>query len=129
MIFRRIVLALCTASAFMAGTATSVVAAAFALYAIAEPRLGRAGSAAMVAGAMMVMMMIAGLVAALAGRARRRRPLPSDAASVLDRTLAFIRGKPVLTASAAIGVGLMAARNPKYLGEAIRAFLDGKSSK
>ncbi len=125
MILRRIFLALMTAAALAAGSAVAVVALAFAIYAFAEPRLGRAWAAATVAAVAAVSLGLAGLFLSLA---RRRKPVPPVAATArgaLERLLAFIREKPILAISAAIGAGLMSVRNPKYLGTAIRAFLDG----
>ena len=124
MIFRRVLLALMAAATFSVAAGVIVVALAFALYALAEPHLGRAGAAATVALTTAVLLGIAGLILALAGRGRRSRPASRLSGSILDRAIAFVREKPVVAASAAIGAGLMAVRNPKYLGEALRAFLE-----
>jgi len=123
-IFRRVLLGLMAAATLAAAAGVIVVALAFALYALAEPRLGRAGAAATVALATAVLIGFAGLIMALAGRGRRPRPGAPISGSVLERVLAFISQRPIVAASAAIGAGLMAVRNPKYLGEALRAFLD-----
>ena len=125
MIFRRVLLALMAAATFSAAAAVIVVALAFALYALAEPPLGRAGAAAAVALATAVLIALAGMILALMGRSKRSRAASSFSGGALERAIAFIRQKPIVAASAAIGAGLMAARNPKYLGEALRAFLDG----
>jgi uncharacterized membrane protein YdfJ with MMPL/SSD domain len=127
-IFRRVLLALMAAATFAAAAAVVVVALAFALYAFVEPYLGRAGAAATVALVVAVLIGLAGMIMALAGRARRSRAASALSGGFLERAIAFVRQKPILAASAAIGAGLMASRNPKYLGEAIRAFLDGGSS-
>ena len=124
MIFRRVLLALMAAATFSAAAAVIVVALAFALYALVEPSLGRAGAAATVALATAVLIGLAGLIMALMGRGRRPRPASSVSGGVLERVIAFVSEKPFVAASAAIGAGLMAVRNPKYLGEALRAFLD-----
>jgi hypothetical protein len=127
-IFRRVLLALMAAATFAAASGVIVVALAFALYALAEPHLGRAGGAAIVALVVAVVIGFAGLVMALAGRGRRRKASSTLAGGLLERAVAFVRQKPIVAASAAIGAGLMASRNPKYLGEAMRAFLDGETS-
>ncbi len=126
MIFRRILLALMAASAFAAGAAVMVIALAFALYALVEPQLGRAGAAATVAATTAALIGLGGLFLALAGRRKPSKEPLSIAGSLLERALAFVRQKPILTASAAVGAGFMAVRNPKYLGAVLRAFLDGK---
>lgn len=127
MIFKRLIAALVAASAFAAGAAVAVVALAFALYALVQPFVGRAGAAAIVALTAAVIMVLGGLVI---GKAARPKPAPAAAqtpAGLLERALAFVRDKPILSASAAVGAGLLAVRNPKYLGEVLRSFLEGKA--
>jgi hypothetical protein len=72
-------------------------------------------------------MILSGLALGLASRRRPSRATPAAGGGVLERAFDFARRKPVVAASAAVGVGLMAVRNPKYLGEALRAFFDGRS--
>jgi hypothetical protein len=128
-IFRRVLLALIAAATFAAAAGVIVVALAFALYALTEPNLGRAGAAAMVALVTAVLIGLAGMVMALAGRGRRPKATPAMSGGVLERAIAFVRQKPIATAAAAIAAGLMASRNPKYLGEALRAFFEGSDWK
>jgi hypothetical protein len=125
-IFRRVLLALMAAATFSVAAGVIVVALAFALYALVEPYLGRAGAAGAVALATAVLTALAAMIMALAGRGKRVKT-PAVSGGILERGIAFARQKPIVAASAAIGAGLMAARNPKYLGEALRAFLDGES--
>ena len=125
MIFRRVLLALVAASAFAAAAAVLVFALAFALYALVEPKLGAAGASATVAGTTAGLMAVGGLMIVFAARPRKPAA-PVAPEGVLERALAFIRQKPVLAGAAAIGAGLLAVRNPKYLGEVLRSFLDGR---
>src|SRR5665213_1285019 len=97
---RRLFLTLAAAAAFATSASICVVALAFALYALVEPYVGRAGGAAIVAGA------------AVGG--------------VAERVLRFVREKPVVAISAALGAGFLAVRNPRYLGAAVRAFFEGR---
>jgi hypothetical protein len=124
-IFRRILLALMAAATLAAASAVVVVALAFALYALVEPYLGKPGAAATVALVTAILIAFAGMAMALAGRGGPRRAASTLSGGFLERALAFVREKPIVAASAAIAAGLMASRNPKYLGEAIRAFLEG----
>ncbi len=126
MIFRRILMALIAAAMFAAGSAVAVVALAFALYAFVEPRLGRAGAAATVALATAALMVLGGLALAWAGRKQPLKASPSTSGGLLERGLEFLQQKPIVAATAAVGVGIMAIRNPKYLGSVLRAFLDGQ---
>jgi hypothetical protein len=124
-IFRRVLLALIAASAFAAGAAVAVVSLAFALYALVEPTVGAAGAAATVAGVTAALMALGGLLVMFAARPRRK-PEPPPADGALERAMAFIRQKPLLSGAAAVGAGLLAVRNPKYLGEVLRSFLEGR---
>jgi len=126
LIFRRILFALMAIAAFSAAAAVLIIALAFALYALAEPRFGRAGAAASVAGAAALFMGLGGLIMALLGR---RRPKIETPAGLAERAFDFLQQKPVLAALGAIGAGLMTIRNPKYLGEAVRAFFEHKPQK
>jgi len=115
------------AAAFSAGAAVAVVALAFALYALIEPHLGRAGAAACVALAVAALMALGGAIMAWIGRRRRARlAVPTG---LLEQAIAFVQQKPVVAASAAVGAGLMAIRNPKYLGEVLRAFFEKNPTK
>lgn len=129
MILRRVLLALMAATTFSVAAGVIVVALAFALYALAEPYLGRAGAAGVVALVVAVVMGLAGMVMALASRGKRLKATGRISGGFLERAITFVRQKPIVAASAAIGAGLMASRNPKYLGEALRAFFDGASPK
>ena len=127
MIFRRILLALIAAAIFATAAAVDVVGLAFALYALVEPRWGRAGAAATVALAAAALVTVAGLMTAWAGRRKPSKAPATLGAGLVDRVFAFFRQKPVVAASAAIGAGIMAVRNPKYLGAVLRAFVEGAS--
>jgi hypothetical protein len=126
-ILRRILFALMAATAFCAAAGVTVFGLAFALYALVEPCLGRAGAAATVAGATVALMLLAGL--AMRGAGRKAKPADPYATSFIDRGIAFVREKPILAIAGALGAGLMAIRNPKYLGAVLRAFLEGKPPK
>lgn len=112
-------------AAFSAAAAVAVVASAFAVYALLEPHLGRAGAAGALAGGLVLIMVFMAMFLALTGRkSSKAQAVPTG---LVERGIAFIRQKPIMAASAAIGAGAMAVRNPKYLGEVLRAFIDGKS--
>jgi hypothetical protein len=58
--------------------------------------------------------------------ARRRKTPAAAPRSFLERGLDLVREKPVVAVSAALAAGFLAIRNPKYLGAAIRAFVEGR---
>jgi len=111
-----------------ASAAVCVVALAFALYAAVEPRFGRAGAAGIVAGATALLVALVAVALLVASRGKRRKAVPAGR-KALDRGLDFVREQPVLTIAAALGTGLLAVRNPEYLGSVIRAFVEGKPPK
>ena len=126
MILRRVILALAGAAVLAAGAAVSVVALAFALYALVEPTLGAAGAAGVVAGATALLVAITAAALLIASRGQRKPPAPVTSRKALDRGLDFVRDQPVLAVIGVIGAGLLAVRNPEYLGSAVRAFFDGR---
>lgn len=128
MILRRVILALAGAAVLAASAAVCVVALAFALYAAVEPTLGRAGAAGVVAGATALLVAIAAAALLIASRGKRRQTAPPSR-KALDRGMDFVRDQPVLAIIGAVGAGLLAVRNPEYLGSAVRAFIEGRPPK
>ncbi len=119
---RRLCLALAASGAIFAGAGVVLVALAFALYALVLPRLGPAGAAAAVAAAAAIIIALAGLGIGLAARPpRSRKP---RGGGFVERLVAFVQEQPVLAIAASVATGFMAVRNPAYLGQALRAFLD-----
>jgi len=125
-ILRRIILFLASATALATAAGVIVVALAYALYALVKPALGPAGGAAVVAGAAALLIGFLGLVMSMAARGPPRRRRDREPETMVDRVVEFIRDKPVTTIAAAIATGLLAVRNPKYLGAAFRAFVEGR---
>ena len=125
MILRRLLLGLAAAAALSASAAVCVVALAFALYALVEPSVGRAGAAAIVAGppALIIALTAAFIGAAARSKARKQA---GAAGQPVERLMRLVREKPVMAISAALGAGFLAVRNPRYLGAAIRAFFEGE---
>ncbi|MHB8530509.1 MAG: hypothetical protein ACYC8V_13500 [Caulobacteraceae bacterium] len=119
---RRLLLGLAAAGAAFASVGIGLVALAFTLYDLVLPDLGPAGSAAVVAAAAAVILAVAGLMVALLARPKRLKS-PRDA-GLGEKAMAFFREKPVLAISAAAAAGFLAVRNPRYLGHALRSFLE-----
>ena len=129
MILRRVILALAGAAVLAASAAVCVVALAFGLYAWVEPTLGRAGAAGVVAGATALLVAAAAAALLIASRGKRRKVALVPNRTALDRSLDFVRDQPVLAIIGAVGAGLLAVRNPEYLGSAVRAFFEGRPPK
>jgi hypothetical protein len=125
-ILRRLILALAAATAFAASAAVCIVALAFALYALVEPYVGRAGAAAIVAGSAALLLAIGGLSIGLAAGRKRPKIAAGTPPKAVERVFAFVRQKPVVAMAAALGAGFMAVRNPRYLGALVRSFIEGR---
>ena len=128
MIVERTLLALATAAAVIAAVAVSIVAAFFALYAVVEPHTGAAGAAAVVA---FVAALLAALIAFIAARKmegdRSRQQAAASAAhdpGMAGVILNLVKDRPLLSAGAAVALGVYALRNPALISAVVRAFVD-----
>ena len=122
MILRGALKAAAAIAAVSTAVGASVVAAAFALYALLEPSLGAPGAAALVA---LVLALIAIVVALLAtrGGGRGRRAEPSADVGLGERLMDLARAKPLLSTGAAVAAGLIALRNPALVSLIMTAVL------
>ena len=126
LILGRVGVALAAAAILATSAAIFVVALAFALYALVRPAVGPAGAAAVVAGAAALLVLLMGAAAALAARSKPARIRPRGKDSV-ERIINFFKDTPVTAVTAALAAGVLAVRNPKYLGAAVRSFLEGEA--
>jgi hypothetical protein len=124
LILGRIGVALAAAAILATSAAIFVVALAFALYALVKPTVGPAGAAAIVAGGAALLVLLVGVALALAPKPRPVR-ISSRGKDPLDRAVNFFKDVPVTAIAAAIATGFFAIRNPRYLGVAVRSFLEG----
>ena len=124
MIFRRLLFLLAGATALAVSAGIVVVALAFALYALATPYVGRAGGAAVVALAAAILIGLIGFLLTRQGRPRPRKA--GEPETITDRVADFVRSKPVTAIAGAIAAGILAIRNPGYLGSLLRAFVEGR---
>lgn len=128
-LIRRFALGVTAIAVLATSAGVAVVALAFTLYALVRPYVGPAGAGAMVCAAAAIMLLIAGVTLAIAARPRRAAMVKSEAGDPGRRILGLMREKPVTTIAAALGVGLMAVRNPGYIGAALRSFLEGEPAR
>jgi len=126
-IVRRIIFVLVGASILAASAAVCMVALAFALFAAVEPTVGRAGGAAIVAGTAALMVALVAIGFLLGSRGPRPKPLSGKKA--LERGLDYVKENPYVVIAAAVGAGLLAVRNPEYVGSVFRAFIEGRPPK
>jgi hypothetical protein len=123
LILGRVGVALAAAAILATSAAIFVVALAFALFALVRPAVGPAGAAAVVAGAAALLILLVGVGVAMIPKSRAKvRPRGKDAT---ERLVNFFKDTPVTAIVAAVATGVLSVRNPKYLGAAVRSFLEG----
>lgn len=138
MIVERTLAALATAAAVVAAVSVAIVAAFFALFALVEPFVGKAGAGAVVAGAAAVLAAVIAMIAArkMEGDKRRHHQNQEAQAASLGAggshadmahiLLNVIKHRPLLSAGAAVAVGVYALRNPALISAVVRGFMDGR---
>lgn len=126
LLIRRLALGVTALAVLATSAGVAVVALAFTLYALVRPYVGPAGAGALVCGAAFLILLIAAVALAMAAKPRRPTLAKSEAGDPGRRILTLMRDKPITTIAAALGVGLMAVRNPGYIGAALRSFLEGE---
>jgi hypothetical protein len=120
--FDRAKLAVTATAALAAAAMVAVFAAGFALYALIEPAVGRAGAAAIVSLAAALAIALFALAAALRAQTQRREAehIRADLMDELPANLGDLaRDRPLLTVTAAAIVGVLAARHPALLRDVL----------
>jgi len=115
--------------ALATATTIAVVAAAFALYFVLEPLVGRAGASALLAGAFALVVAICVLIAASNSGGRNGQnshQSPQHDFSLIERVVDMVKDKPILSIGAAIAAGLIAIRNPALVATIVAAFMQPK---
>jgi hypothetical protein len=125
-ILRRLLLMLAGATALAVSAGVFVIALAYALYALVKPYLGAPGAAGVVAAAAAAFIGLIGLLLVQASKPPRRKP--GEPQNVVDRVIDFVKKKPVTALGGAIAAGILAIRNPAYLGAVVRAFVEGRET-
>ncbi|HWF01616.1 MAG TPA: hypothetical protein VG248_17570 [Caulobacteraceae bacterium] len=127
MIARRLLATAMIVAALLACGGAIVVSLAFAVFALLQPLVGDAGAAAVVAGGAALVLGACALVANLILAPRRRAAPPAPAASpTLARVMELVADRPVATIAGGLVAAVLAARDPEYVGAALRAFLAGR---
>jgi hypothetical protein len=129
LIIRKIVLALIAAAAVLAASGVMVVAAAYALFALARPDLGPAGAAGVVCAAAAVLIALVGLVAGLQARGVRRKLTRPGGGGILDQLLELARERPIVSTGALVAAAALAVRNPVALASVVKTLLGQKRPK
>jgi hypothetical protein len=119
LIFQRLLLAFTAIVAIATAAAIALVAASFAIFALARPYVGDAGASGVVCGVYALLVLIGGIAAIPRKRRRVRSEGPTGVAEDL---MELVRDKPMASAGVALAAGIMAMRNPRVIGEIARAF-------
>jgi hypothetical protein len=125
-IFRRLLFMLAGAMALAVSAGVFVIALAYGEFALVKPYVGSAGAAGIVAGSAALFIGLLGVGLAMA--ARPPKPKPGEPQNVVDRVMDFVKRKPVTAIGGAIAAGILAIRNPTYLGSVVRAFVEGRDA-
>lgn len=129
MSLRRALAILIAGAALVACLGVVVVALLFAGHALLQPWLGAPGAtAAMIA---LAALLIAG-AAAVARWSLRPRIVPVSTApgtALVDRTLVFVRDRPVVSMVAAVGVGALVIANPNFVARVTWAFVERRRAR
>lgn len=108
------------AAAFVAAAVgVFVVSLAYAEFALAREHLNAAGSAAVVAGTVALILALAAL--ALFIKASWRKPVPEP--TLGEKAADFIKHKPIVAVAMALGGGFLALRNPALVATMVMSFL------
>ena len=126
MIVKKALGLIATAAAVAAAAAVAVVAAAFALYALAREYLTPAGASAVIAVGAAV---LAAILAFVAYRQVKPRPLRKDEENLTTRLIDLARERPIIAAGAAVAAGLVLLRNPGVVSSAVAAFMAGRAGR
>ena len=124
LILGRVGVALAAAAILATSASIFVVALAFMLYAFMRAMVGPAGAAAVVAGAAALLILLLGVAVAMIPKGRPAR-VSAKGKDPVERVINFFKDTPVTAIAAAVATGVLAISNPKYLGAAVRSFLEG----
>jgi uncharacterized membrane protein len=125
LIFKRLLIVIIALAAAAVATGVCVVAAAFAVYALAREVLGPAGGAAVVAGVFALLTVILAVV-------MTRKAAPSEKArdeTFVERLLGMARDRPVVSAAVVAAATALLARNPRILSAVLSAVIVSQSAK
>jgi len=106
-----------------------VVAASFALYALAKAYLGAAGGAAVVAGVFAIVALVVAWLATRKVTPRRKAVPAASDASVIDRLIDMAKERPLIALGATAAAVTVLIRNPAVVGAIVSAFVAGNASK
>lgn len=111
--------------AVVAAAAVCVIAASFALYALAREYIGPAGGAAVVAA---VFALVAVIVAWIATRKVTPKKAPAPPPSPMDKAVELAKAHPIVAVGAAAVAVTVMVRNPAMVTALVSAFLAGSNT-
>ncbi len=127
MILRRLILLAVVLAGLAVSAGVVVVGLTYSIYVLLEPGLGPAGAVGTMVA--VVAALLGGASAALFALSRPKPVVaapvaaPSPIAGLIDTLSDTVRERPIVVLLAAVGAGVLAIRNPRYLASAMRAFV------
>lgn len=110
-----------------AGATVAVFAAAFGLYALLEPSLGKAGAAGTLVGAVALLMLLASLILYLVARPPRA-PKSRTPQGPVETVMSAVKEKPLVSIAAVAAAAVAAFRNPAAVMALVGAFFGAESN-
>jgi hypothetical protein len=129
LIFRKLLTYAAAAIVMATAAGVCVVAAAFALYALAHQYLTAPASGAVVAVAAAILVFIVGLILSQKLHTTAKKTLPADQVPLTERLIDVAKEHPLIAGGAAIAATFLAVRNPKILTGALSAYLAARAAR
>ena len=114
--------------AIVAAAPVVIVAASFALYALAKDYIGAAGAAAVVAGVFALVAVIIALIATRKAVPPRRKNAPPEL-TPMEQAIRLAKERPLIALGAVAAAAVVAVRNPGLITALVGAFAAGRESK
>jgi len=114
--------------AVAAAAVVCVVAASFALYALAREYIGPAGAAAVVAAVFALVAVVVALIATRKVTPKVKPGVPPPPASPIDNVIGLAKAHPMVAVGAAAVAVTVMVRNPAMVTALVSAFLAGNSA-
>ena len=129
MTFSRILAFAVAIAAVAAATVVCIVAAAFAVYALAKIYLSPAGAAAVVVGVFALIAVVAAWAALRKASPKTRPGDKAEDGGLIDRAFGIARERPMMALGAAAVAVTVLLRNPAMISALVSAFLAGGATK
>lgn len=126
-IIRKIIISLIAGAMLAVSAGVLVVSAAFAVFGLLKAWVGPPGAAALTALAAAILMAVVAFSFEAWAQSAKSGKAPESEKDLVQRLIAMVQERPILSAGALAGVVALAIRNPALVAIVVKAFLDPKS--